>query len=89
MRRQSSIDGHERKFRDMHVFAYLDPGSGSMVLQMLLGGIASAAVAVKMFGKRIWSTLLFWRKDEETAPPAKPGTPTPTSTPSETEKEPV
>ncbi|MDX6632133.1 MAG: hypothetical protein QOG26_138, partial [Solirubrobacterales bacterium] len=43
----------------------LDPGSGSMVLQMLLGGIASAAVAVKMFGKQIWSTIAFWKKDDD------------------------
>ncbi|MDX6633151.1 MAG: hypothetical protein QOG09_25 [Solirubrobacterales bacterium] len=55
----------------MHVLAYLDPGSGSMVLQMLLGGIASAAVAVKMFGKQIWSTIAFWKKDDD-APGAKP-----------------
>ena len=52
----------------MDLFAYLDPGSGSMVLQMLLGGVASAAVALKMFGKQIWSTLAFWKKDEETTP---------------------
>jgi hypothetical protein len=54
----------------MDVLAYLDPGSGSMVLQMLLGGIASAAVAVKMFGKQLWSTIAFWKKDEDQ--PAQP-----------------
>jgi hypothetical protein len=47
----------------MH-FGYLDPGSGSMVLQMLLGGLASAAVAIKMFGKRLLRYITFWRKDE-------------------------
>lgn len=34
-------------------FAYLDPGSGSMLLQLLLGGIAGVAVAGKMYWHRI------------------------------------
>jgi hypothetical protein len=70
----------------MDVLAYLDPGSGSMVLQMLLGGIASAAVAVKMFGKKIWSYFTFWKKDEE-----EPAEPAKSATPSQPvrEKEPV
>lgn len=32
---------------------YLDPGTGSMLLQVILGGVAGAAVAVKMFWHRI------------------------------------
>lgn len=32
--------------------AYLDPGSGSMILQVLLGGIAGAAVVIKMYWRR-------------------------------------
>ena len=48
----------------MRTLAYLDPGSGSMILQMLLGGIAAVAVSIKMFGKKIFSTLAFWKKDE-------------------------
>ena len=35
------------------IFAYLDPGSGSMLLQILLGGIAGVAVAGKMYWQRI------------------------------------
>ena len=35
------------------VIAYLDPGSGSMLLQILLGGIAGVAVAGKMYWQRI------------------------------------
>lgn len=35
------------------LFAYLDPGSGSMLLQILLGGIAGVAVAGKMYWQRI------------------------------------
>ncbi len=29
--------------------AYLDPGSGSMILQLLMGGIAGAAVVFKLY----------------------------------------
>lgn len=35
-------------------YAYLDPGTGSMILQMLLGGIAGAALA----GRFYWNRLL-------------------------------
>ena len=35
------------------VLGYLDPGSGSVILQALLGGLAGLAVALKMFGRRI------------------------------------
>lgn len=33
--------------------AYLDPASGSMLLQMIVGGVAGAALAVKLFWHRI------------------------------------
>jgi len=32
--------------------AYLDPGSGSMLVQLLLGGVAGAAVIVKLGWQR-------------------------------------
>jgi hypothetical protein len=35
------------------VYAYLDPGTGSMLLQVILGGVAAVGVAVKMFWHRI------------------------------------
>jgi hypothetical protein len=55
----------------MRVLAYLDPGSGSMLLQMLLGGIAGVAVSIKMFGKRVFRVLTFWKRhDDEPAQPA-------------------
>ncbi len=38
---------------ETQVDAYLDPGSGSMLLQILLGGIAGVAVAGKMYWQRI------------------------------------
>jgi hypothetical protein len=33
--------------------AYLDPGSASMLLQMLGGAVAAAAVTLKLFWRRI------------------------------------
>ena len=45
---------------EMPVEAYLDPGSGSMLLQVLLGGIASIAVIAKLYWNRV--TSLFTRK---------------------------
>jgi hypothetical protein len=32
--------------------AYLDPGSGSMLVQLLLGGVAGAAVIIKLGWQR-------------------------------------
>lgn len=34
-------------------FAYLDPGTGSMLLQLLLAGLAGAAVVCKFFWQQI------------------------------------
>jgi hypothetical protein len=42
------------------MIAYLDPGTGSIVLQVIVGGFAGLAVFFKMFGRR----LMFWKKDE-------------------------
>jgi hypothetical protein len=46
------------------VFGYLDPGSGSMLLQVLLGGAVGLIVIVKLYWNNIL-TLLHIRK----APP--------------------
>jgi hypothetical protein len=40
--------------------AYLNPDQGSMLLQLLLGGVAGAAVIAKIFWRRIVS--LFTRR---------------------------
>ena len=37
-------------------YAYLDPGSGSMMVQLLLGGVAGAVVIVRLY----WARLLTW-----------------------------
>jgi hypothetical protein len=33
--------------------AYLDPGTGSVVLQMVVGGLLGAALTIKIFWRRI------------------------------------
>ena len=38
---------------EAQVDAYLDPGSGSMLVQLLLGGVAGAAVIVKLGWQRV------------------------------------
>jgi hypothetical protein len=43
-------------------FAYIDPGSGSMILQMLIAGIGAGWVAFKLFWHRI--ARFFSRKEK-------------------------
>lgn len=43
--------------------AYLDPGTGSMLLQVILGGIAAVGVALKLFWYRIIAFLGFKKKE--------------------------
>ena len=42
-------------------YAYLDPGSGSMLLQLLLGGVTGVVVIVKLYWQRVKS--IFHRRD--------------------------
>jgi hypothetical protein len=44
--------------------AYLDPGTGSMILQVLLGGVAGVALAGKLYWHRLLSMLGIRRRDE-------------------------
>jgi hypothetical protein len=44
--------------------AYLDPGSGSMLLGLVASGMAGIVVIFKTFGHRIMSILTFWKKDD-------------------------
>jgi hypothetical protein len=48
------------------LLAYLDPGSGSMILQVLVGGLAAVAVTAKLYWRRLLR-LLRIRKDDEPA----------------------
>ncbi len=36
-----------------NAWAYLDPGTGSMILQMLLGGVAGLAIVGKLYWHRM------------------------------------
>ena len=45
-------------------FAYLDPGTGSMILQGLIAGIAVAGFTIKTYWYRI---LSFFGKDKQTS----------------------
>ena len=47
------------------VFAYLDPGSGSMILQAVLGGVAAAGVIARLYWRRLMKLLRIRRADEE------------------------
>lgn len=41
--------------------AYLDPGTGSLVIQLVLGGIVAALTMVKLYWHKL--KALVWRKD--------------------------
>ncbi len=48
-------------------FGYMDPGSGSLLLQIILGGLAGLAVAGKLFWHRIISFFRPQRQEPESA----------------------
>jgi len=50
-------------------YAYLDAGTGSMILQVLLGGLASLAVILKIFWRRILSAFGIKKKEKEDIKP--------------------
>ena len=47
-------------------FAYLDPGTGSMILQVLLGGVAGVALAGKLYWHKLLSVLGRGPKEDAT-----------------------
>lgn len=47
--------------------AYLDPGTGSMLLQLLLGGIAGLAIAAKLYWYRFLSLFGIKSKTDRAA----------------------
>lgn len=62
----------------MSLLAYLDPGSGSVLIQALLGGVAAVAITGKLWWHRLL-TILHIRKPEpeaeKDAPAPPPATP--------------
>lgn len=49
-------------------FGYMDPGSGSLLLQIILGGLAGLAVAGKLFWHRLVSLFRPQRRESESDP---------------------
>ena len=49
----------------MTVLAYIDPGSGSLLLQAIVGGVAAGAVAAKFYWRRLLTTLRLRRPEDE------------------------
>lgn len=52
--------------------AYLDAGTGSMILQVLLGGVAGAMIAGKLYWHKFLTTIRVRRDDATGAPPKDP-----------------
>lgn len=50
---------------DSPAFAYLDPGTGSIILQLILGGVAGALVILKLYWYRLKSIFSRTEKTEE------------------------
>jgi flagellar biosynthesis protein FliR len=47
--------------------AYLDPGTGSMILQIILGGVAGVLVAMKLYWRRVKEFFGFSSDDASTS----------------------
>lgn len=44
--------------------AYLDPGTGSMLLQVILGGVAAVGVAVKLYWHKLRVAFGMGKKEQ-------------------------
>jgi hypothetical protein len=53
-----------RLFQMQTALAYLDPGSGSMIIQAVVGGLAAAGVMAKFYWKRLLVFLGLRKKDD-------------------------
>jgi hypothetical protein len=51
--------------------AYLDPGSGSIVLQLILGGAVAALVAFRSYWERVKTFFSGTSSDHDAAPGAR------------------
>lgn len=49
-------------FTERSAHAYIDPGAGSMFLQLLLAGVAGVWVLVRMYWRRLATKL--WRRGD-------------------------
>jgi hypothetical protein len=56
-----------------NAYAYLDPGTGSIILQAIVAGVASTLFAVRMYWSRIKEKLGMSRaSDEDDQGPSEP-----------------
>ena len=44
-------------FQFPNAFAYIDPGTGSVIVQMIIGGLVGVGIAIKVFWFRIKTAL--------------------------------
>jgi hypothetical protein len=56
------------------VFAYLDPGTGSMVLQIIVGGVAAIGVAGRYYWQRMTGKAPKKSGSDEQVQPETPAT---------------
>ena len=45
-------------------YAYLDPGTGSMLLQVILGGVAAVGVAIKLYWHKLRAAFGMAKKEQ-------------------------
>ena len=48
----------------IRMLGYIDPGTGSIILQAIIAGVAGAAIAIKLFWHRIIVFLRLRNKDK-------------------------
>lgn len=58
---------------DSPAYAYLDPGTGSMMIQLILGGVAGAAVVGNLYWQRIKAFFRGKSIDDQSKEPASHG----------------
>jgi hypothetical protein len=52
----------------MSPVSYIDPGSGSLFLQALAGGVAALGVTTKLYWRRIKRVLHIGKTEDESSP---------------------
>jgi hypothetical protein len=50
-----------------NAYAYIDPGTGSMLLQGLIAAVAAAAIAIKLYWQKV-KAFLFGRGEKARSP---------------------
>lgn len=48
-----------------HILAYLDPGAGSMLLQMILAGVLGLSYTIKIYWQRILAFVRLAKPEDE------------------------